>query len=401
MIGMAATLNPARSLRGGALLDLDWWTLFAALALLGLGLVMVTSASLPIASNPAKFSSPFYYVTRHLIAIFIGLALGGLVLATPMDWWARRGNLLYFTGVLLLILVLVPGVGRQVNGAIRWIPLGVFNLQGSEYMKLFAVIYMAGYLVRRGHEVSTRVLGVIKPLILISLACLLILAEPDFGTTAVILATVLGLLFLGGAPLWQFGLLLGLVALLFVGLVLFEPYRVARLTAFLNPWEDRLGSGYQLSQALIAFGRGEWFGVGLGNGIQKQYYLPEAHTDFILAVIGEELGLIGTFLVVTLFAFICYRAFRIGGVAERAGRRFSGYVAYGLGLWLGLQTFINVGVNVGLLPTKGLTLPFMSYGGNSVIMSCLAAAVLLRIDYENHQRVPPSETKEKAPWDPS
>jgi cell division protein FtsW len=366
---------------------LDWWLLGAALTLLGLGLVMVASASLPTADR--QFGDPSHYIVRHLISIVLGLGMGALILAVPMRWWERSGTLLYFVGILLLVVILIPGVGRRVNGAIRWIPVGPFSLQSSEPMKLFAITYLAGYLVRRGLEVSRSLWGVIKPMVLISVACALIMAQPDFGTTAVLLATVLGLLFLGGAPLWQFGVLLGMVGSALAALVLYEPYRLERLITFLRPFDRDVvyGSGFQLSNALIAFGRGEWLGVGLGNGIQKQFYLPEAHTDFLLAVIGEELGYVGTLVVLCLFAFIVWRAFRIGALAERLEQRFCAYVAYGLGLWIGLQTFVSVGVNVGLLPTKGLTLPFMSYGGNSIILACMVIALLLRVDYENGRRL--------------
>lgn len=356
---------------------LDYPLLFAALVLLGLGLVMVASASLHRISE-----APFYYMNRHLVAIGLGL-VGALVISqVPVALWERSGTLLYFTGLLLLILVLVPGVGRAANGATRWIPLGAFNLQSSEFMKLFMVIYIAGYLVRRQLEVAHSIWGFIKPMLLLVIACSLIMVQPDFGTTTVLLATAMGMLFLGGVPLWQFGILIGLAGSALVGLVLVSPYRLQRVTAFLDPWADVQNSGYQLAQALIAFGRGEWFGVGLGNGIQKQFYLPEAHTDFLMAVIGEEFGLLGTLVVIALFAVIVWRTFRIGARAEAHGRRFSAYVAYGFGLWIGMQAFINIGVNVGLLPTKGLTLPFMSYGGNSIIVAILVVAILLRIDYE-------------------
>lgn len=386
-------------LRGSRLrlLPLDYWLLGAALLLLGLGLVMVASASLPIAGR--HFGAPFHYLIRHGIAVTIALVAAAAAFATPMAWWEKSGTVLYFLGILLLLLVLVPGLGKTVNGATRWIPLGPFSLQSSEFMKLFAVIYVAGYLVRRSEEVSTRLSGFAKPLLLISVACALIMVQPDFGTTAVLLATVLGLLFLGGVPVWQFGVLLGLVAVLLSALVIWEPYRLERVTTFVNPWADPFGSGYQLSQALIAFGRGEWLGVGLGNGIQKQFFLPEAHTDFLMAVIGEELGFVGTLVVVLLFAFIVWRAFQIGTLAEKLKQRFSAYVAYGLGLGLGLQAFINVGVNIGLLPTKGLTLPLMSYGGNSVILACMVIAVLLRVDYENRRLAAGSKRRGGETWD--
>jgi cell division protein FtsW len=376
---------------------LDYRLLATALFLLVLGLVMVTSASLSIAES--KLHSPFYFVYRHVFAMGLGLSAALLAFATPMSWWQRHGTALFFFGILLLVLVLVPGLGRTANGATRWINLGPFSLQSSEYMKLFAVAYIAGYLLRRGDEVSSRLIGFIKPLLLIGMASVLTMAQPDFGTTAVILATVLGMLFLGGVPVWQFAAMLGFVGVLLVGLVLQNPERMERVTVFLNPFDQAFGAGYQLSQALIAFGRGELFGVGLGNGIQKQFYLPEAHTDFLLAVIGEELGLAGTLLVITLFAYITWRAFAIGARAEQLGQRFASYLAHGLGLGLGLQAFINIGVNVGLLPTKGLTLPFMSYGSNSIIVACIALAMILRVDFEN-RRLAFERRQGGAPWGP-
>ncbi|TVT58638.1 MAG: putative lipid II flippase FtsW [Sedimenticola thiotaurini] len=357
--------------------DLDYPLIIAAVALLGLGLVMVASASLHRIND-----APFYYMNRHLIAIALGLVGCLIVTQIPVAYWERSGALLYFVGLFLLILVLIPGVGRQANGATRWILLGPFNLQSSEFMKLFMVIYIAGYLVRRQLEVALSVWGFIKPMLLLVIACSLIMVQPDFGTTTVILATAMGMLFLGGVPLWQFAILIGLAGTSLAGLVLLSPYRLQRVTAFLDPWADVENSGYQLAQALIAFGRGEWFGVGLGSGIQKQFYLPEAHTDFLMAVIGEEFGLLGTLVVVALFAVIVWRAFRTGMRAEQLNQRFAAYVAYGLGLWIGMQAFINMGVNVGLLPTKGLTLPLMSYGGNSIIVAMLVVAMLVRIDYE-------------------
>jgi len=249
-------------------------------------------------------------------------------------------------------------------------------------MKFFAVIYISGYLVRRHEEVANRLSGFLKPMILMVGASTLIMAQPDFGTTAVLLATVLGMLFLGGVQVLHFSALFGLVAAAGVALVALEPYRLQRVTSFLNPFEDPFNTGFQLSQALIAFGRGEWLGVGLGNGIQKQFFLPEAHTDFIMAVVGEEFGVAGTLVVIAAFGFVVWRAFSIGARAERAGYCFGAYLAHGFGLGIGLQALVNVGVNVGLLPTKGLTLPFMSYGSNSIIVACMAVAVLLRVDME-------------------
>ena len=367
--------------------ELDYVLIAAAVALLGLGLVMVGSASLHRIAD-----APFYFMVRHLIAICVGLTAAVLVFFIPTEQWERSGTMLYFVGLLLLVLVLIPGIGREVNGATRWIPAGPFTIQSSELMKLFIVVYIAGYLVRRQQEVVHTVRGFIKPMILLVLACSLIMLQPDFGTTAVILATALGLLFLGGVPLWQFAMLMLLASGALASLVLYSPYRLQRITAFLDPWADVEGSGYQLAQALIAFGRGEWFGVGLGNGIQKQFYLPEAHTDFLMAVIGEELGLVGTLMVILLFAVIVWRAFRMGARAEQCQRRFAAYMAQGFGLWFGIQAFINIGVNVGLLPTKGLTLPLMSYGGNSIVVACVVIAVLVRIDYEIRRGDPVTAT---------
>jgi cell division protein FtsW len=360
---------------------IDYWLLGSALTLLCLGLVMVASASINISDR--LIGSPFHYVNRHLLAMGLGMAGAVLFFQVPMQSWNRLSPWLLALGLLLLTLVLIPGVGKTVNGATRWIPLGVFNLQGSEFMKLFSVLYVAGYLVRRQDEVTHSVWGFAKPMLLLVLASALILKQPDFGTTVVMFSTAVGLLFLGGVALNQFILLVGMAGSVAGLLIYLEPYRLDRITAFINPWDDPYFTDFQLSNALIAFGRGEIDGVGLGSGIQKQFYLPEAHTDFIMAVVGEELGLLGTLGVILLFAFITWRAFQIGATSEARQERFSAYVAYGLGLALALQAFINMGVNVGMLPTKGLTLPFMSYGSNSIIVVCLSIALLLRVDYEN------------------
>lgn len=363
-----------------ALPEMDWVLLTVAGAMIGLGFIMVASASMPIADR--SFGNPFHFVYRHAAALAMALTAALGVLRVPIRFWERYGTLLFFIGLLLLVMVLIPGLGRKVNGATRWIPLGPLNLQSSEFMKFFAVIFIAGYLVRRREEVENRFIGFVKPMVLIVIAATLIMAEPDFGTTAVLMATVLGMLFLGGVRIAYFGALVGAVVLAGVALVISSPYRMQRVMSYLDPWADPFDTGFQLSQALIAFGRGEWAGVGLGNGIQKQFYLPEAHTDFIIAVVGEELGLVGVLLVLIGFAFIVWRAFRIGYHARRAGRHFEAYLAQGFGMGLGLQGLINIGVNVGLLPTKGLTLPFMSYGSNSLIVACMIVAVLLRIDLE-------------------
>ncbi len=378
----STTWNREKSRQALRAPDFDPVLLFIGFFLLGFGLLMVTSASLHLGD---RIGSPFYYSWKHLFSIGLGLAAGLMVMQIHTSQWQRYSIYFYVIGLLLLALVLVPGVGRSVNGATRWIPLGIFNLQSSEFMKLFVVLYLAGYLVRRHVEVRHSVKGFINPMLLLGIACALIMIQPDFGTTTVILVTALGMMFLGGAALWQFIALIALVGGSLIALVIASPYRMARITGFLDPWADVNGSGYQLAQALIAFGRGEWTGVGLGNGIQKQFYLPEAHTDFIMAVIGEEFGLLGTVVVVLMLSVFVWRAFSIGTSAMLLGRRFAGYVSYGLAVWIGFQAFVNTGVNVGLLPTKGITLPFMSFGGNSIIVACLVLAMLLRIDYENRQ----------------
>jgi len=363
----------------------------AVTVLLCFGIVMLASASMHLdGRGPANL----YYVGRHLFALLLGTGFGWLVYRTPTEWWHKSSTLLYFFGLALLVLVFVPGLGREANGAQRWVAAGPLSLQTSEFMKLFVVVYVSGYLVRRQLEVAHTLWGFVKPILLLILACTLLMLQPDFGTAAVLLMTAFGMLFLGGAPLWQFALLLSMAIGALAVLVVISPYRLERVTAFLNPWEHAQDAGYQLSQALIAFGRGEWTGVGLGNGIQKQFYLPEAHTDFVMAVIGEELGLLGTLLVICMFAVIVWRAYAIGVRAELRGDRYAAYVAYGLGLWIGMQAFINIGVNVGLLPTKGLTLPFLSYGSNSLIVCCIAVGMLLRVCRENATQAP----TRGAPW---
>ncbi|TVQ86119.1 MAG: putative lipid II flippase FtsW [Chromatiaceae bacterium] len=370
--------RPRRLERREAVFDL--WLLVIAAGLLGFGFVMVASASMPIGDR--LYGDPFFFVLRHGLALVLALASAALCFAVPVKVWEQAGVWLLLFATLLLALLLVPGVGRTVNGATRWIPLGVLTLQPSELMKFVVVIYLCGYLVRRQQEISSTLTGFLRPMLLIGLASALIMAQPDFGTTAVILATVMALLFLGGVPVYHFIMLFGLVLAALVALIIFEPYRLQRVTSFMNPFADPFNTGYQLSQALIALGRGEWLGVGLGNGIQKQFYLPEAHTDFILAVVGEEFGLLGVALVVAAFAFITWRAFQIGACARAAEQLFAAYTAHGLGLMLGMQAVVNAGVNTGLLPTKGLPLPFLSYGSNALIVAAMSVAVLLRIDFE-------------------
>jgi len=358
----------------------DLWLLGTAVALLALGVVMVGSASMAIAERIND--QPFYYVIRQLIFCGLGVGMALMVLRVPIAVWERLSTLLLIVGLLLLVLVLVPGVGRTVNGSMRWLSMGLFNVQPSELMKLAMVMYLAGYIVRREAEVRSRFTGFLKPGLLLALAAGLLLLEPDFGAVAVLAATSLGMLFLGGARLWQFALIVVVAGAGLAGIAISSPYRLERLTSFLDPWAEAYSSGYQLTQALIAFGRGEWLGVGLGSGVQKLFYLPEAHTDFVFAVLAEELGLLGAFVVLGLFAVVVWRTFAIGARAFAAGRPYAAYLTYGIGLWVGLQVVISIGVNTGLLPTKGLTLPLISYGGSSLIVNCIALALVLRVDHE-------------------
>ncbi len=350
------------------------------LSLISLGVVMVASASISVADR--ELGNPFYYFERQLLFALIGVTAAIVVFNLRLAVWEKSGMLLLALALLLLVAVLLPGVGKTVNGSTRWIPLGVFNLQVSELVKLFLLVYVAGYLVRHGEAVRTSLWGFIKPMLLVGLAGLLLLLQPDFGATVVIMGTVLGMTFLGGVRFVQFASFLFLFGCAALLLVVSSPYRLERLTSFMNPWADPFDSGFQLTQSLIAIGTGGWFGAGPGGSVQKLFYLPEAHTDFLFAVIAEELGFVGVALVLALFAVFFVRAFRIGLQAETCGNRFAAYLAYGIGIWLGLQAVINIGVNMGLLPTKGLTLPLMSYGGSSLIVNCIAIGVLLRIHHE-------------------
>jgi cell division protein FtsW len=367
--------------------------LLAAIALLGIGLVMVASASITVADGPGAGTpgDPFFYLTRQMVFAGFGVCLGVVAFAVSPRLLERYGMSLILVAVLLLMLVFIPGLGRTVNGSTRWIGLGPVNLQVSELAKLATVIYLAGYLVRRREEVRTRFSGFLRPMVLLSVLVVLLLLEPDFGAAAVMLATALGMMWLGGVKLWQFAMLLATISSTLAVLMVSSPYRLQRLTAFVNPWADPFNSGFQLTQALIAFGRGEWFGVGLGRSVQKLFYLPEAHTDFLFAVTAEELGLLGAVVVIALFAVVVGRALWIGRRAECQGHLFGAYLAYGLGIWVALQAFINIGVNMGVLPTKGLTLPFMSYGGSSLVVMCIVVALVLRVDVDVRRNS--SETK--------
>lgn len=359
----------------------DRWLLIGTSLLLVIGLLMVASSSMVISDR--QFGTPFHYFNRQIVFLSGSLIVAFFIMQIPIYYWRKYSGYLLLLTFILLILVLIPGIGHTVNGSARWIRFGFFSFQISEFTKFFAIIYIASYLIRHQTEVQTKLSGFIKPLFVMCLIAILLLLEPDFGATTVIFATTIGMIFLAGARLWQFILLLGLGIVSLIYLAISSPYRLERLTTFMNPWSNPFDSGYQLIQSLIAFGRGGIFGVGLGNSIQKLFYLPEAHTDFLFAVLAEEVGLVGELIVMGLFILVITRALYIGRKAFSLEQKFSAYLAYGLGIWLGLQVIISIGVNCGMLPTKGLTLPFMSYGGSSILMSLMVIAVLLRISYES------------------
>lgn len=349
-------------------------------ALAALGVVMVASSSMAIAEGQGL--GPFHYLTRHLLFLAAGLVLAALLARTELKLIERHGPGLLLAGLVLLVLVFIPGLGRSVNGARRWIDLGPANFQAVEAVKLLLILWLAGYLKRHREALAGGWPGLLKPLGIVFAVTLALLAQPDFGSVMLIGAVFGGMLLLGGASLPRLGLLAVLAVPLLGVLALTESYRLRRLTSFLDPWEDPFNGGFQLTQALIAIGRGEWFGVGLGASVQKLFYLPEAHTDFILAVLAEELGFIGVAVVIALFAVLAGRALWIGYRALEMNRRFAGLVAAGIGLSIGLQALVSIGVNLGLLPTKGLTLPLISSGGSSVLMTCVAIGLLLRVGYE-------------------
>ena len=358
----------------------DPWLLGAAIALVLTGFIMITSASMDVAA--AKFGGAFFFSLRHGIYIVLAIILAAIVVRLPISFWEKYGPWLLLLGAILLVIVLIPGIGRAVNGSQRWISLGPINLQASEVAKFCMVIYVSGYLVRRLSEVRSSWKGFVKPVLPLAFFVFLLLLEPDYGAAVVLMATVMGMIFLGGMRLFQFlTVLIGAVGLVAV-MAIAQPYRLARLKSFQDPWADPFGAGYQLSQAQIAFGRGEWFGTGLGNSVQKLFYLPEAHTDFVYSVLAEELGLLGALFVVVLYAILIARIFLVGRQAEKQSEFFKGYVAYGFGLIIAGQALINIGVNVGALPTKGLTAPLLSYGGSSLLVCSAMIAIVLRIDYE-------------------
>ncbi|MEH6460069.1 putative lipid II flippase FtsW [Chitinimonas sp. JJ19] len=364
----------------------DQSLVWAVLALLAIGLVMVYSASIAAAEvdKDTGFRSS-YFLWRHGIFLGVGFMAAFVAFQIPIRIWQQYAPYLFLLGIALLIMVLIPGIGREVNGSKRWLSLFVVNFQPSEAMKFFVVLYAADYTVRKAAYMHSLVKGFVPMFVVMLVTGVLLLAEPDFGALAVITAIAMGTLFLGGFDWRLFAGLVVMLLISFVGFILTSPYRMARVIGFMDPWQDPYGKGYQLSHSLIAFGRGEWTGVGLGGSVEKLSYLPEAHTDFLMAIIAEEFGFVGVAVVVVLFAWVVFRAFAVGIQAAKLERYYSALVAQGVGMWLGIQTFINVGVNVGLLPTKGLTLPLLSFGGSGILFNLIALAVLLRVDWENRQ----------------
>ncbi|MGO2133301.1 MAG: putative lipid II flippase FtsW [Halomonas sp.] len=377
----------------------DGWLPMAALALMLIGWIMVTSASTEVATGLT--GNPWYFSVRHGVFVLLALSVGLLMLRVPLASWKANGPLLLLVGGVLLAVVLVGG--HEVNGSKRWLSIpGVpFNVQPSEFAKLFLIVYMASYLERFLPEVRSKIGAFLRPLLIVGIYAGLLILEPDYGAVVVSTACVMGMLLMAGAPVGRFLVLMALVVVLGAFVAIAEPYRMARLTSFTDPWADQFASGYQLTQALIAFGRGHWVGVGLGNSIQKLYYLPEAHTDFVFAVLAEELGLIGAVVVICLFALLVWRAMAVGRRAELAGLPFAAYASYGLALMIGAQAFINIAVSSGMLPTKGLTLPLLSYGGSSLLVNCMMVSILVRADIETRRArrrrlAPPPQTQQQS-----
>ncbi|QFU20730.1 cell division protein FtsW [Shewanella eurypsychrophilus] len=352
--------------------------LFSVLGLICFGFVMVMSASMPEAQSLT--GNPFHFVIRHVAYLIGCVFIAAVVLQIEMNRWQQFSPLLLLIVGIMLVAVLL--VGTTVNGATRWLSIGPVRIQVAEVAKFAFAIYMSGYLVRRHEEVLDNAKGFYKPIAVFAVYAFLILMQPDLGTVVVLFVGTVGLLFLAGARLFDFFALILTGVLAFIALVLLEPYRMRRVTSFLDPWQDPFGSGYQLTQSLMAYGRGDWFGQGLGNSIQKLEYLPEAHTDFIFAVIGEELGFVGIILVLSVLFFVALRAIKLGKLCLEIEKAFEGYLAYSIGIWICFQTVVNVGASIGMLPTKGLTLPFISYGGSSLWVMTAAAMILIRIDHE-------------------
>ncbi|MDA8946866.1 putative lipid II flippase FtsW [Luminiphilus sp.] len=365
------TVTPRDNWAGSLLLVL-------ASALIAVGVVAISSASISL--SEVKFGNEWHHAIRHLSYLAIGVTLGFFAYLLPLKVWRQTSPWLLMLAFALLVLVLVPGVGRVVNGSQRWIPLAGFTLQPSEFAKFALVLWLSGYMVRHGEELRTVLRGLLKPILVLILFALLLLSEPDFGATVIILGTAFGMLFMGGARLiYVLGLIVSAVAIM-AGMILMAPYRMQRLMAYQDPWSDPFGSGFQLIQSLIAYGRGEWLGVGLGNSVQKLFYLPEAHTDFVFSIWAEETGLVGAVAVIILFAVFVGRIVFMGYRFLLESREFEAYCCFGFALVFAGQAFVNMGVSSGLLPTKGLTLPFISYGGNSLMMSCITVGLLLKLE---------------------
>lgn len=364
----------------------DQSLIWVTLILLGLGLVMVYSASIALAeADKMTGHQSTYFLVRQSIFLLIGLLAAFVTFQIPIYVWQKLAPYLFVLGLVLLTLVLIPHIGKNVNGSRRWLSLFIINLQPSEFMKLFAAIYVADYTVRKSSHMDSITRGFLPMVAVMLVVGFLLLREPDFGAFSVIVAISISILWLGGINGKIFAALLAVLPVAIVGLILSSPYRMQRVIGFMDPWKDPYGKGYQLSHALIAFGRGEWFGVGLGASVEKLLYLPEAHTDFLLAVIAEELGFIGVVVVIGLFSWLVFRCFGIAKEAINNERYFSALLSQGIGVWIGAQGIINMGVNMGLLPTKGLTLPLLSFGGSGILANCIAIAVVLRIDYENRR----------------
>lgn len=367
--------------------NFDQALVWSALLLMSIGLVMIYSASIAIAEAQFGADRASYYLLRHSAYLVVGLILGLIAFLVPMHLWQKYVSYLFIVSTALLVLVLVPGIGHEVNGSQRWISLYVVNVQPSEFMKFAMVLYVADYVNRKAADLDYLLKGFLPITIIMAIVGFLLLLEPDFGAFVVVITLAMSILFLGGVSLKIFIGLISILAAGLYGLILTSPYRLDRVVSFMDPWADPYGNGYQLSHALIAFGRGEWLGVGLGGSVEKLFYLPEAHTDFLLSVLAEELGFVGVVAVIVLFIGLIMRAFIIGRLAAKLEFPFSALVAQGIGIWIGLQALINMGVNMGVLPTKGLTLPLLSFGGSSITANCIALAVLLRIDWENRQRL--------------
>jgi cell division protein FtsW len=363
-----------------ARLELDWVLLGLVFTLASFGVLMVASASMSTAES--VYGSPWYILQKHCLFLAMGVFIGTAVAMVPTSLWQRYGWMLILLTLLLLVLVLIPGLGRRVNGSQRWLMVGPMSVQASEVAKVLLVMFFASYLSRRHEELKSSWKGVFKPLMILAAVVGLLLLEPDFGGSVVIAGTVVAMMFIAGMKLWQFFSLLGLGGGLLAAAAIFSPYRLERLVTFLDPWADQFDSGYQLTQSLIAFGQGQWFGVGLGKSVQKLFYLPDAHTDFIFAIVAEEFGLIGAAALVLLFAAVVWRIFLIGKRAILHNNSFISLVAFGIAVLIAGQAFTNMGVASGLLPTKGLTLPFISYGGSSLIISCVLIGIVVRLDWE-------------------